>query len=176
MADEIGAPSGANIGPDHHRLPLAPDPLAFALVALKDAFRASDRHIAAQLDLKPQEYLAMVHILEGRGELGTVELSTRIGLAVPTTTELIDRLQRFGHVERRRDLSDGRRVQVAPTQSAIAAIIGAIGPSMGDVDRITKSYTPGERELIARFLTEVTDSLRADGGSNPQLPEHGIKS
>ena len=134
----------------------------FALRELSLAFRAHDRDLAAQMNLKTQEYVAMEQILDGRGQVGPVELASRLGLAVPTTSELLDRLQKLGHVERHRDESDGRRVRITPAPGTVAAIVQAITPAMELLSRVAEQYSPAEQQVIVRFLREVTAALTSE--------------
>lgn len=114
----------------------------------------------------------MEHILGARGGLGPVELASRLGLAVATTSELLDRLQNLGHVDRQRDQGDGRRVRLAPTASTVSAIIAAIAPATAALERVGARYTSEQRTVIASYLNEVIAALAsetsaADSGAPP---------
>lgn len=97
----------------------------------------------------------MEHILQSRGSLGTVDLAGRLGLAVPTTTELLDRLEDAGHVVRQRDERDGRRVRLAVTGTTTAAIVATIAPMISELDTVVDSFTPEEQAVILRFLGDA---------------------
>lgn len=134
--------------------------LSEALRELSESFLVHDRALANRLGLKPQEYRAMAHVLSSGGDLGPVDLAARLGLAAPTTSELIDRLEQLGHARRRPDPHDGRRVKIEPTESAINAIVAAVAPAVRDTDRVAESFTPTEQETIVRYLAATSAALR----------------
>ncbi|MBK4348972.1 MarR family winged helix-turn-helix transcriptional regulator [Lacisediminihabitans changchengi] len=141
---------------------LRPDELSFALRELSERFRAHDRELASRMNLKPSEYYAIEHILDARGSLGPAELASRLGLAAATTSELLDRLQQLGHVERHRDSGDGRRVRLTPTESAISAVIAVISPAVHAMDQVASQYTAEERAVILRFLQQTSAALTSE--------------
>ncbi|MES2094798.1 MAG: MarR family transcriptional regulator [Actinomycetota bacterium] len=149
-----------------HAADLRPDELSFALRELSESFRAHDREMASRMNLKPTEYHAMEHILDARGTLGPVELAARLGLAVGTTSELLDRLQHLGHVQRHRDDGDRRRVRLTPTSAVTGAIIKAITPAIHAMDEVARQYTDEERAVILRFLQEVSAAI------SPESDDH----
>lgn len=157
MRDHSDSAASAASGADGIDAPA----IVFALRELSQTFRQHDRHLAETMRLKPMEYHAMEHILDGRGALGPIELSTRLGLAAASTTELLDRLQQLGHVLRERDESDRRRVKVAPTPEATRQILMAISPAIGDLSDVVEQFDPAEQAVILRFLTQISDTLRA---------------
>lgn len=140
--------------------PVRASEVSYALRELSESVRHHDRAMAQRMRLKPQEYQAMEHILDAAGDLGPVDLATRLGLAVPTTSELLDRLESAGHVLRQRDARDGRRVRLVPTASAIAAIVAEITPVLGELDELVDNYSSEEQAVILSFLQDAARTFQ----------------
>lgn len=152
--------AAAPAGPDASPRSVAGNAISEGLRELSESFQLHDRALAGRMGLKPQEYRAMAHILMGGGQLGPVELAARLGLAAPTTSELIDRLEHFGHARRQPDPNDRRRVKLSPTESAITAIVAAVAPAVRETDRLADDFTPAEQETIVRFLAAASAAFR----------------
>jgi DNA-binding MarR family transcriptional regulator len=71
-------------------------------------FHVSRRHVAGS-DLTPR-MLAVVQHLASSGPLTVGELATHLGLSKAATTELVDRVEERGLIDRMRDDRDRRRV------------------------------------------------------------------
>jgi DNA-binding MarR family transcriptional regulator len=88
--------------------------------ALRRLDRATVRHravVARGLGLTEVEFLAIEHV-EQAGALSPGELGAMLQLSSGGTTKLLQRLQRAGHLTRRRDGADGRRASVRLTPAA----------------------------------------------------------
>lgn len=142
--------------------------IGYALRELSQSFRLYERHLAHLMQLKPTEYQAMEHILDGGGTLGPLELSARLGLAPGTTSELVDRLQNLGHVVRNRGEDDRRRVNLAPTSAATGRIVAAISPALHDLGLLAEGFPPAEQEVILRFLREASATLTSHASRDEQ--------
>ena len=131
--------------------------------ALRQVTRAGadvERELARQLGIRPLDCVAMEHVMTGRESLGPVELSTRLGISTGSGTELVDRLERSGHLRRERHPHDRRRVALRPTESAVAGVLTALAPLIADLDQIAGDFTPAEQEAITRYLREAAHRLR----------------
>src|SRR5215475_5237268 len=73
-------------------------------------FHVSRQHLAGS-DLTPR-MLAVVQHLAGAGPLTVGELAAHLGLSKATTTELVNRVEERGLIDRMRDDRDRRRVYV----------------------------------------------------------------
>jgi DNA-binding MarR family transcriptional regulator len=104
------------------------------------------------------------------------QLAEAVNLSLPTTTSLIDRLERAGYVKRSRDTSDHRRVVVAATDLArrrIAPVFEGLADTAQA--RILTGCAPAELDLIRRFLEQGervvrahTETLRRADGALPR--------
>ena len=100
-----------------------------ALRAEGSARDALDQAVADRLRINLTD-LRCLDVLEQRGTSTPGEIATALGLSSGSVTTLLDRLERGGYVQRRRDADDRRRVCVEPTahaQRLAAELYGPIG-------------------------------------------------
>lgn len=71
--------------------------------------------VRTELGLSTNEWRALLH-LASAGPLTATELARRTGLASPTITALVDRLERAGMLGRSLDQADRRRRSIAATE------------------------------------------------------------
>lgn len=93
--------------------------------------------------------------------MGTLELAARLRISPGSATELVDRLEKAGHVLRERSQTDRRRVQVSVTPHAIAQVLGDLGLLFRVLDDLAAEYPPAEQEVIADFLRSAAERTRA---------------
>lgn len=110
------------------------------------------------LDMPPTDVWAMEHLMTS-GALGPVELGHRLGIRSASATTLVDRLERAGHVERRRHDADRRRLVVVPTEQGVATALGAFAAVGEALDGAADDLTASERAAVARYLERVTAAL-----------------
>ncbi len=91
--------------------------VSWGVRALQRAQEELDRALAARLRLRPLDYAAMTHLLAADPPLGPVELASRLGISSGSGTELADRLERAGHLHRRRAADDRRRILLEPDEA-----------------------------------------------------------
>ena len=126
--------------------------LSWALRELNRAVAEIDHALARRLAMRPSDYAAMGHVMSAQAPLGPAELSVRLGISTGSATELVDRLERAGHLERRRDSHDRRRVSLHATQPAVELILRELGPLFVDLDELAGEFTPDEQATVARYL------------------------
>lgn len=119
------------------------------------AAAALDVTLGRRLDLGPTAYQAMKHLMTTGHALGPVELGTLVGLTSGSATSLADRLERAGHLTRRRDHHDRRRLTLEPTPSAVTKAQEQLQPLEDALNAVLAHYSPDERRTISRFLTEA---------------------
>lgn len=100
------------------------------------------------------------------------ELSRRIGVEAPTLTRTIDRMERDGHVRRKRNPKDRREVLVYLTPQG-RALESALVPESLAVSRLAaEGLSPQEVETLKRLLRHVIGQLITNGLSRPlEIPE-----
>jgi len=104
--------------------------------------------------------------LERAGEPASpTRLARELRLTTASTTVLLDRLERGGHVRRTARTDDRRRVDVAVTEAAKELGWAFSGPLIATIAAVLDERTPAEREAVDRFLDDLTTALgaRVDG-------------
>lgn len=137
--------------------------------ALRDVMRASHEAsigLARRLELGLND-VAALDLLSLVGPLGPVELGERLGMRSASATALVDRLEAAGHVERRRDSTDRRRVTVVPTEQAQHEAMAAMEPMLAGLAAAARDLTPEQAETVARYLRRVAETLHAYGAARP---------
>jgi len=87
------------------------------------------------------------------------ELSKALGITTASTTGLIDRLVRNGHVERRPNPDDGRAVIVVPTttsETEVRVTFSNVHRRMMDA---AKCLSPDEAATIVAFLEKMREAV-----------------
>ena len=109
-------------------------------------------------------------IIDQRPGITAGELAHAVGLSPGAVTTVLDRLERRGFVERRRDPNDRRRVVVAPTDEANRAAWEAYGP-LGEMGApLIAELSDEDLATVIRFLrggTEINEERAQqllDGG------------
>ena len=140
---------------------MAATEVSWAARALQRAQVELDRALAARLHLRALDYAAMTHLLSAESPLGPVELASRLGISSGSGTELADRLERAGHLHRRRTVDDRRRVVLEPDEASIERMLGELAPLFRELDALAASFSPDEQAVITRYLTAAADRVRA---------------
>ena len=123
--------------------------------------------LARRLGLGATDVQALQHLAAGV-PMGTVDLAHALKIRSASATVLVDRLEAAGHVRRDRHPSDGRRITLVVAEAARAEIRAALAPLVDAVTRLTAELAPGEAEVVAKFLGDTTDVLRAFAAEPPE--------
>lgn len=126
-----------------------------ALRTLQTAMTDAESALARRLHLGQSDLAAMTHLATARQPVGPGWLSARLGLTPAAATELVDRLQKVGHLARERDLTDRRRVNLVPTEASLNEVNRHLRPLLDAVDEVAGEFSSEERQAIRRFLAEV---------------------
>ncbi|GGS98867.1 MarR family winged helix-turn-helix transcriptional regulator [Nonomuraea spiralis] len=89
------------------------------------------------------------------------ELGTALNLSAPATTALLDRLEQAGHVGRRRDAGDRRKVEVVINEQAVELAGTFFAPLVRHLTAAIDAFTPEEREIVGRFLAGAIEATVA---------------
>lgn len=108
--------------------------------------------------------LAVIMRHTARGEIVTPGvLRKELNLSSPATTALIDRLHASGHVLRERQGPDRRQVQLRMTAKAYQDGGAMFLPLARHMGAAMGAYSPGELEIVTRFMTSMIDATLAAG-------------
>jgi DNA-binding MarR family transcriptional regulator len=117
--------------------------------------------VAERLGLNPTDEKAM-SILERDGPLTAGQIAQRTGLATPSVTDLIDRLERKGYVRRTRDPRDRRRIIVEPDAGRIEQIAPIFESPMRSLAQLLARYSDEELAVILDFLRRDAERLHGE--------------
>ncbi|OQO90882.1 hypothetical protein B1813_15295 [Saccharomonospora piscinae] len=91
------------------------------------------------------------------------ELSERTGMAKNSISDVIDRLEGKGFVERQPHPTDGRRVAIVATGEGVSRIGGLFAGMMRRLAKLQEDYTTDELRLIADYQRRAAE-IQADEG------------
>jgi DNA-binding MarR family transcriptional regulator len=135
--------------------------------ALVDAFRlngnldrAFDNLAARRLGVNLTD-LHCLSIVQSRDGVTAGELATEAGLTSGAITGVIDRLERSGYAEGRRDPDDRRRVTITVTPKFYAAADAIWRPVKEDWDAgLAARFTGAQLDVVMDVLTATNDVAR----------------
>jgi len=126
--------------------------ICFALYSASAMLTRLYRPLLEPLNLTYPQYLAMLVLWE-KSPRSVGEMGEALRLDSATLTPLIKRLEAAGHVTRRRDVQDERRVLIAPTPAGLA-----LRERAADVPHAMRCQLPIETDdLVA--LRAILDRL-----------------
>lgn len=112
------------------------------------------RHGLGQIDL--EALLAVMEAERAGDPLTSGRLGEALGVTSGAATGVIDRLERVGHVVRRRDEGDRRRVLVHYGARAREVAGLFFGPLGGITDGVLDGFDDDELAVVTRFLAEMS--------------------
>lgn len=145
------------------REPQAPrtaQPETAALRVLQVVMGDAQQALSRRMRMIPTDLAAMAHLSSSGDPLGPTDLAGRLGLSPGATTELVDRLERAGHLLRQRDLVDRRRVRLVPSASARDEVLGRLGSLLDALDAIALDFTDEERAVVREYLDRAIGAYR----------------
>lgn len=134
--------------------------LAEAGRKLSDAAVMFHTALSAKVGLGASDWKTL-GFLEKHGPLTAGELSELSGLAPPSVTGIIDRLEGGGWVRRGQDPRDGRRVVVEMDPAGLAAVVPHFAGLLRGLDEVYARYSDEELELIVKAMREIAECQTA---------------
>jgi DNA-binding MarR family transcriptional regulator len=134
--------------------------LAAALREMSDATVFHHMSIAERLGLHATDTKTM-SVLERLGPMSAGEIAAHTGLASASVTNLVDRLEARGLVERAPDPADRRRVIVRVSPDAVAGFAPHFAPMRKASEAMLAGYTLAELKIILDFVRRSAERLRA---------------
>jgi DNA-binding MarR family transcriptional regulator len=143
----------------------ADDEAATCSVAVLNAmreYRAAEAEMRkrsrATMKLNESDMLALRLLLAARKtgrNVSPTELSKSLDITTASTTGLIDRLVRSGHVERRPNPDDGRAVIIVPTTSSDTEVRVTLSEVHARMMEVAQGLSPDEAAIIVGFLAKM---------------------
>jgi DNA-binding MarR family transcriptional regulator len=122
--------------------------------------RAFDNLAARRLGVNLTD-LQCLSVVQSRGGVTAGELATEAGLTSGAITGVIDRLERIGYAERRRDPDDRRRVTITVTPKFYEAADAIWRPVKADWDvDLAARFTGAQLDVVLDFLAAANDLAR----------------
>lgn len=97
---------------------------------------------------------------ENRAELATPgAISTHLGISTASTTKLLDRLERGGHITRESHPSDRRALVIRVTPETRQAAMSTVGRQQARRFNSAARLSAQERDVVIRFITDMAQEL-----------------
>ncbi|WP_082914410.1 MarR family winged helix-turn-helix transcriptional regulator [Microbacterium sp. H83] len=133
-----------------------------ALGSLRDAEQklslASRRYMRLnETDMRALHYLI---VCANRGATATPGgIATHLGISTASTTKLLDRLEKGGHIRRAPHPTDRRALAITITPETRHAAMETVGKQQAKRFYSAARLTPDEREVVIRFLTDMAEEI-----------------
>jgi DNA-binding MarR family transcriptional regulator len=109
-----------------------------------------------ETDMKALRFLIA---LKNQGVVATPgALSEHLAISTASTTKLLDRLERSGHIERSPHPSDRRALAISITGRTHQDVRDTVGRRHAQRFAAAARLTSDERETVIRFLTDLSES------------------
>ncbi|NLA64714.1 MAG: MarR family transcriptional regulator [Leucobacter sp.] len=136
--------------------------LMTALGALRDAEQVISEASQRYMQLGGTDMRAL-HYLIVAGNSGLIAtpgaIAVHLGISSASTTKLLDRLERAGHVIRSPHPTDRRALAILITPETHEAAMQTVGRQHAKRFHAAARLTPAEREVVIRFLNDMTNEI-----------------
>ncbi|GAA1578233.1 DNA-binding MarR family transcriptional regulator [Mycolicibacterium mucogenicum 261Sha1.1M5] len=107
-----------------------------------------------------------------RGDLATPgTIASHLKISSASTTKLLDRLERAGHIVRRPHPTDRRALAISITPETHEAAMNTVGKQHAKRFHAAARLTPAEREVVIRFLDDMASEIRIGSDDWPSQDE-----
>jgi DNA-binding MarR family transcriptional regulator len=150
--------------------PLSRDPIGLRLKTISILTRQIGRKIGESLGVNVTDMAALEQLL-GEGPMTPGQLAEHLKVTTAAATQIVDRLERAGHVTRQRQAGDRRKICVVPLEASIDRAFAQLAPMLDGLDRVIAGLSPAERQVIEGFLSQVADVYHAVAELPPPASE-----
>ena len=133
--------------------------------AFADAMDRMHNGMKSDMEMNASDLAAlrMIIMREQRGEqVRPHDVAEHLRISTASTTKLLDRLTRSGHVERLPHPHDRRARIVVMTDAARRTFYTHFGERLAEMRGVAERYTDDELAIVVRFLEEVTEALEPE--------------
>lgn len=146
-----------------------------ALREYRTAETGMRRRTRSFMGMGERDLLALRHVLEAERDGTPItprELAEKLGITTASTTALLDRLTRSGHVARRPHPTDRRSVVVvaATTDGEVHTVLGAMHRR---ILAAAQQLSPEQAATVAGFLRAAAEAVEDAGQEHPLHPVPG---
>lgn len=117
------------------------------------------RVILKEFDITPPQFVALQWLSE-EGDLTIGELSTKMYLAFSTTTDLVDRMEKNGLVQRVKDENDRRVVRIHLLEIGSELIEKVIDRRQNYLREVFQDYSQDEIDGLGNSLRLLYDKMK----------------
>ncbi|WP_323960063.1 MarR family transcriptional regulator [Arthrobacter sp. JZ12] len=135
------------------------------LTALRD-YRAAEtamrRRTRSSMGMGETDLLALRYLLEAQRagrEVSPKELSLKLGISSASTTTLIDRLSRSGHVTRKPHPHDRRALVLEATLESDGEVRQTLTQTHARMMDVALSLSPENAAVVVDFLTRMREAV-----------------
>lgn len=89
-------------------------------------------------------------------------LAAHLNISSASTTKLLDRLERAGHIARQPHPTDRRALAISITPETHVAAMNTMGRQQANRFHAAARLTPEERDVVIRFLDDMAQELSID--------------
>lgn len=136
-----------------------------ALVGLREAEQAILEASEKYMKLSSQDMRALHYLITAKGldELVTPSMiAAHLKISPASTTKLLNRLERGGHIVRRMHPADRRAFAIEITPETEASARRTVGRQHSKRVHAAVRLTSEERETVIRFLRDMTQEISID--------------
>ncbi|WP_165185003.1 MarR family winged helix-turn-helix transcriptional regulator [Caulobacter soli] len=149
--------------------PVSRDPIGQRLKTISVLTRQVSRKIGESLGVNVTDMAALEQLLS-HGPMTPGQLAEHLKVTTAAATQIVDRLERAGHVTRERQAGDRRKICVVPLEASIDRAFVQLAPMLDGLDGVIAGLSPAERQVIERFLDQVADVYHAVANLPPSAP------
>ena len=150
--------------------------LMTALGSLREAEQVISEASQRYMQLGPTDMRALHYLIvaSNGGHVATPgAIASHLGISSASTTKLLDRLERAGHITRAPHPSDRRALAISITSATKEAAMQTVGRQHAKRFYAAARLTREERDVVIRFLNDMTEEIRlSDGDWASESPAH----
>ncbi|MCW4457860.1 MarR family winged helix-turn-helix transcriptional regulator [Microbacterium sp. MPKO10] len=110
-----------------------------------------------QSDMRALHYLI---VAENRHTIATPgAIATHLAISTASTTKLLDRLERAGHITRQPHPHDRRALAISITPTTREAALNTVGRQQAKRFYAAARLSSDERQIVARFLDDMANEI-----------------
>jgi DNA-binding MarR family transcriptional regulator len=155
--------------------------IARVLVGIRD-WREADQRISSEsrdhMHLNETDMQALRFLVVSKNQNVLVTpgaLAEHLGISTASTTKLLDRLAKGGHVERSPHPTDRRALTITITKHTHEEVRETVGRAHARRFDVAARMTPGERDIVIRFMNDLSDTAAQASPARP-APERRARS
>ncbi|PYY36785.1 MarR family transcriptional regulator [Curtobacterium sp. MCJR17_055] len=133
-----------------------------ALRRYRTAESSAQRRVREELGIGENALMALRVLVDAETSGRTVnskELAERLGITAASTSALVDRLVRSGHVERHADPADRRGVILTATGRSMRRALAVIGDLDSRAVEVAQHLPPEDMAVVVAFLREMAGAV-----------------